>query len=91
MTAVEAGAALRQVRDDAGLGLTEQARRIGVSKPTLWRWENGVGLEMHALVVTVLSPSALPPAGSLDPVPPTNKPTRQHGGAEGTDGPRSIG
>jgi transcriptional regulator with XRE-family HTH domain len=33
---------LRRVREDAGLSGAEAARRIGVSRSTLWRAERGV-------------------------------------------------
>jgi transcriptional regulator with XRE-family HTH domain len=33
---------LRRVREDAGLSGAEAARRIGVSRTTLWRAEHGV-------------------------------------------------
>jgi transcriptional regulator with XRE-family HTH domain len=35
------GARLQRLRHDRGLTLSELARRLGVSKPTVWAWEQG--------------------------------------------------
>lgn len=36
------GAELRQLREDAGLGVRELGRRLGVGHTTIWRYESGV-------------------------------------------------
>lgn len=35
------GARLQRLRHDRGMTLSELARRLGVSKPTVWAWEQG--------------------------------------------------
>ncbi len=36
------GARLRWLREQRNLGLVSFARLVGVSKPTVWKWEHGV-------------------------------------------------
>ena len=45
---------LREARHAAGLSLSDLAERIGVSRQTIWRWEQGdqepTGLPLRALL-----------------------------------------
>ena len=49
---VQVGAALRRVREQAGVSQSEARRLVGVSRQTLFRWETGVSLpNVHQLLL----------------------------------------
>jgi transcriptional regulator with XRE-family HTH domain len=74
MAASSSGSRLRELRESAGVGLEQLARRSGVGRRTLFRWERE-GLEPATLLALVrvawalgIAPSELVPAlGRLPP------------------------
>lgn len=65
------GSRLQRLRKESGLSMAQLALRLGVSKPTVWAWEQGKSRPVDSRIVPLASALGISPAdllaGSGDP------------------------
>lgn len=69
------GARIKRLRRERGFAMVHFASRIGVSKPTLWKWENGTVFPRQNMIQTIARVLGVP---EKELIYGSKRPIRQH-------------